>query len=79
MLSIGLITVTKLRKMSVTKDVFWKINAIRSKIKAKRGRTRKNEEVQIYVNKSKEKGGATRLSVSGRVPWYGACNGQGND
>ena len=35
--------------------------------------------ILFYVNKSKEKGGTTRLSVSGRVPWYGACNGQGND
>ena len=31
----------KLRKKSVTKDGFWKINAIRPELKATRGRTRK--------------------------------------
>jgi hypothetical protein len=31
--------------------------------------------ILFYVNKSKEKGGTTRLSVSGRVPWCGACDG----
>jgi hypothetical protein len=31
----------KLRKIVVTESGFWKINAIRPKIKAKRGRTRK--------------------------------------
>ncbi len=35
--------------------------------------------ILFYVNKSKEKGGTTRLSVSGMVPWYGACDGQGDD
>ena len=36
-------------------------------------------KVLFYVNRSKEKGGTTRLSVSERVPWNGACDGQGND
>ena len=31
--------------------------------------------ILFYVNKSKEKGGTTRLSVSGRVPRCGACDG----
>jgi len=35
--------------------------------------------ILFYVNKSKEKGGTTRLSVSGRVPWCGSCDGQSND
>ena len=35
--------------------------------------------ILFYVNKSKEKGGTTRLSVSGRVPWCSACDGQGYD
>jgi len=34
--------------------------------------------ILFYVNKSKERG-TTRLSVSGRVPWHGACDGQGDD
>ena len=35
--------------------------------------------ILFYVNKSKEKGGTTRLSVSGRVPWCGSCDGQSDD
>ena len=35
--------------------------------------------ILFYVNKSKEKGGTTRLSVSGRVPRHCASNGQGYD
>ena len=35
----------KLRKKLVKSNGFWKINAIRPKIKAKRGRTRKYENV----------------------------------
>ena len=35
--------------------------------------------ILFYVNKSKEKGGTTRLSVSGRVPWCCASDGQGYD
>ena len=31
--------------------------------------------ILFYVNKSKEKGVTTRLSVSGRVPWCCACDG----
>jgi len=35
--------------------------------------------ILFYVNKSKEKGGTTRLSVSGRVPWCGASDGTCDD
>ena len=35
--------------------------------------------ILFYVNKSKEKGGTTRLSVSGRVPWCSTRYGQGDD
>ena len=41
--------------------------------------SRSTFSVLFYVNRGKEKGGATRLSVSGRVPRRSACDGQGND
>ena len=37
------ISIAKLRKKLVKNNGFWKINAIRPKIKAKQGRTRKYE------------------------------------
>ena len=40
---------------------------------------RRTFNILFYVNKSKEKGGTTRLSVSGRVPWCGASDGTCND
>ena len=48
----------KIRKKVVTGNGFWKINAIRSKIKAKRGRTRKyeNEDNAKYGGLVKELG-----------------------
>jgi hypothetical protein len=48
-----------------------------AKIKKGVRNMRSTFNILFYVNKSKEKGGTTRLSVSGRVPWCGACDGQG--
>ena len=50
-----------------------------AKIKKGVRNMRSTFNILFYVNKSKEKGGTTRLSVSGRVPRCGACDGQGND
>ena len=48
-----------------------------AKIKKGVRNMRSTFNILFYVNKSKEKGGTTRPSVSGRVPWCGACDGQG--
>jgi len=50
-----------------------------AKIKKGVRNMRSTFNILFYVNKSKEKGGTTRLSVSGRVPRRSACDGQGND
>ena len=39
--------------------------------------SRSTFSVLFYVNRGKEKGGTTRLSVSGRVPRHCASDGQG--
>lgn len=39
--------------------------------------SRSTFSVLFYVNRGKEKGGTTRLSVSGRVPRHRASDGQG--
>ena len=41
--------------------------------------SRSTFSVLFYVNRGKEKGGTTRLSISGRVPRRGACDGQGDN
>ena len=41
--------------------------------------SRSTFSVLFYVNRGKEKGGTTRLSISGRVPRRSASNGQGDD
>ena len=56
-----------------------KESSFAAKIKNGVKNMRSTFNILFYVNKSKEKGGTTRLSVSGRVPWCGASNGQGND
>ena len=39
--------------------------------------SRSTFSVLFYVNRGKEKGGTTRLSVTGRVPRHRASDGQG--
>ncbi len=39
--------------------------------------SRSTFSVLFYVNRGKEKGGTTRLGVSGRVPRHRASDGQG--
>ena len=41
--------------------------------------SRSTFSVLFYVNRGKEKGGTTRLSVSGRVPRRSASDGQGDN
>ena len=56
-----------------------KDSSFAAKIKKGVRNMRSTFNILFYVNKSKEKGGTTRLSVSGRVPRCGARDGQGND